>query len=143
MTLEYAAGFFDGEGCVRLVHNITVIISGCFRVETLQGFVDRWGGTVRRQRRSKADIERKKRNRPGIRWEVTGPKALAFLTDIYPYLGEKKDQAEVAMAFAEYKQSSGMCMGIAFTNEQRGVLVSMHRKISALKKPVHDYSEVP
>lgn len=106
----YAAGLFDGEGCVLLMpgpaearHRIRL------KVELVQ--VDpaclywlqlHFGGRVylRRERGSP-------RCRFAHRWNLCGPHAVEFLRLVRPYLLVKAAQADVAFEFYELVQAKG------------------------------------
>ena len=129
--VRWAAGFFDGEGCVHIARNIRVIISGCFRPGLLDQFLKRWGG----QKLTKVS-SRKGNQRPGIRWEITGLKAANFLTDVEPYLYEKKAQAQLALKFDNLKRQWNIRGGKGYSHEQRTLLKSITDDIRVLKKVV-------
>lgn len=90
----WAAGFFDGEGCVtvpfyrrgkggplaREQYGLQVTVTQN-RVDPLNLFL-RWGGRVTRMTSPKD----KKLIRPVLRWICEGSTALAFLEDVEPWL---------------------------------------------------------
>lgn len=134
MNDAYAAGFFDGEGCVHIARNIRVILSGCFRPGLLDGFAERWGGRVTRAVWSQSS------RRPGVRWEITGLKAAAFLKDVCPYLIEKRDQATLALEYQGLKASLNVRGGKGYSPAEREQFLAIEARIRAMKKPVHDYA---
>ena len=134
MNLHYAAGFFDGEGCVHIARNVRVVISGCFKPGLLDKFAARWGGRVVLARWSDAS-----RSRPGVRWEITGQKAAAFLTDVLPYLVERRDQARLALKLHVIKRRLNVRGGKGYTQAQRDVFASISKEVRRLKKIHHDY----
>jgi len=96
--LSYLAGFFDGEGCISILHNkrsrgwtftCTVATAGGY-MPTL--FCLNFGGRLR-------VAQRKRGGHPITYWVVCHTKALNFLEIILPYLRLKKPQAEVAIKF--------------------------------------------
>jgi hypothetical protein len=97
MDDAYFAGFFDGEGCIRIQssHKGT---SWHIRVTCVQRnpaplllMVERYGGA--------AGKFSKGRNEDMWTWYAMGPKAAAFLERVLPYLIVKREQAEMALAF--------------------------------------------
>jgi hypothetical protein len=101
---EYAAGFFDGEGCV----NITV--RGKFRQVSLRVMIvntDEWilkelqlqyGGNLMTPRKLKQGWK------PTRQLSLTGKVAIDFLHKIYPFLRIKRRQAELAFEFWGFMQ---------------------------------------
>lgn len=93
ISLEYFAGFFDGEGNVVIArnmckkqakspqYNLQVSVSNSVRC-VKQLFMDRFGGGIY-----------------GYNWQITGVAALNFLNLIYPYLTIKGKEVEIANKF--------------------------------------------
>lgn len=130
---RYAAGFFDGEGCVHIARNVRVILAGCFCPGLLDQFAQRWGGTVRRASWSNRS------RRPGVRWEITGTAAVSFLRDVADHLIEKREQALAAIEYQSYKASTGVRGGKGYTQEQKVRIREMEQRLREMKKPVHAY----
>ena len=98
--LAWAAGVFDGEGCVLLAKHTTgnrKTESWLLRADVantdpkmLVKLRAIFGGTI---------VKKKLRDRymPQWRWIVYGPNAASVLTAMLPYLITKKEQAEVAL----------------------------------------------
>lgn len=98
----YAAGFFDGEGCIQIArmrrkgkHDVYALrVSANQRdARPLLLFAEHYGGKVRKHERTRfgqCDM---------WRWLVSSAKAEAFLLRVLPYLVVKKDQAELALEF--------------------------------------------
>ena len=91
----YAAGFFDGEGCISITTNgqgkarLTVVIGQKNRA-VLDWFSARWGARV---------VKPPSQN--VFRWQVNGRYAVTLLSDLLPFLKEKRTQAVLALnAFA-------------------------------------------
>lgn len=112
ISLEYMAGFFDGEGCICLSQNIyskrkyirytmevSISQSGIFGGSILKDFKSVFGGYFW------------KRNREGRKiigiWFNKAMKACIFLEQILPYLRLKKEQAELAIEFQKILSSYG------------------------------------
>lgn len=110
----WAAGFFDGEGCIsigkpinkklrkdgsRYVHvgyQLQTIVAQRDRrpIEVLVGL---FGGNI-----TTAKIH----GSTYWYWRICGPKSLAMLERIAPFLVLKKEQAELAIRFQRYYDSS-------------------------------------
>lgn len=122
MTVEYAAGFFDGEGCVYirdckpgLKLGVTIVQNDTRPLVIMQA---RWGG----------GISHKKEGGSVLSLHCT--KAAAFLRDILPFLIVKKEVAQLGIAFQERRGSRG----IPLTPEQKEVDYSTRVAISALNQ---------
>jgi len=120
----YAAGLFDGEGCVII--RAQAVAKGTrssvvLRVSIANTYFPvhswlraRWGGHVsRRDRPSRDGFLR----RPIGEWILTSRAAWAFLSDIVPFVVIKKAQVENAVAFQAMKRQPGRTRGL--TAEQR------------------------
>src|SRR3990172_828553 len=114
--IAYIAGFFDGEGCVRLKnanHVIAHITNSNQRI--LTEIQDLFGGQIRRQERTP--------NKTIYNWYITSSEAYDFLKTLSPFLKEKGPQAMLAIKFHEQKGS--------LTKEEK---VSWERVITEMKK---------
>lgn len=139
-SLEYLAGFFDGEGCVFVGkrrrqdggwYYDTVRVEISQRdPQLLTFFADRFGGTVRRKANN---------GRPWsvCHWRVEGGRAEAVLRALLPYLHGKRQQAELALDFC----SSSLPRGISGRDHQAVAYreisawrTDLAERISALKK---------
>jgi hypothetical protein len=103
--IAWAAGFFDGEGCVLLAR---MRPSGASNVGTLRlgiavgqkvrdpldALAERWGGTVRQLAEPRTD-----RHADKFDWRLYGTAAVAFLRDVRPYLRVKHRQADIGIAY--------------------------------------------
>ncbi len=103
----YAAGFFDGEGCVSLGNYDNgakkgkkivraQLILGNTNLLVLEWLRDRWGGKIYRKRDT---IER----RPQWQWFLSERHMGAFLDDVLPFLKVKTPAASNAQAFIRLK----------------------------------------
>lgn len=103
----YAAGFFDGEGCVslglydngakkgkRVVRGQLVLANT--NLSVLEWLRDNWGGRIYRKRDT---IER----RPQWQWFLGEKHMGAFLDDVLPFLKVKAPAAANAQAFLRLK----------------------------------------
>lgn len=101
--LAYAAGFFDGEGCIRISkrkprhgrstsYNLLIMVyqkDG----EIMDWFYGNFGGVVY--------LKDKSGNNWIYEWRLSEKKAFNFLKDILPFLKYKKKQAELAIRFQQ------------------------------------------
>lgn len=101
--IAYIAGFFDGEGCVRIKQanqggNSYYVIAHITNTnESILKDVEKlFGGKTRMQERGK--------NKDVYNWCVTSSEAVDFLKTLSPFLKEKKEQAELAIYFHEHKE---------------------------------------
>ena len=103
LSLEYAAGFFDGEGCV----NLTVsgrerrVVLRLMIVNTdpniLCAFQAQFGGEAVTSRQNGPSHWKQFRM-----LKMTGQTAMAFLEDIAPYVRVKAAQVALALEFWDY-----------------------------------------
>lgn len=96
----YAAGFFDGEGCVAIskrndpLQYQLVTIVGNTDESVLQWWVERFGGSLYTRR-----PEVRPNRRQLYSWEARSRKAAEFLKQIQPYVRIKRDQIDAALEF--------------------------------------------
>lgn len=106
----YAAGLFDGEGsavlCVRYQKKrqyrsgvLCASISNTY-LPVLPWLKERWGGTVALRKKKRAE-----HHKVSGTWNLTCPKAAAFLRDIEPHVKIKRGQVENALAFQDLRDS--------------------------------------
>lgn len=96
--IAYAAGVFDGEGCVHIGKKPMVVIVNISQtdVRLLWWFRERFDGVVSSHSTGKAI-----NNKPTWRWVRNASGAHEFLTLIRPYLIVKAAQADIAILFRE------------------------------------------
>lgn len=121
ITDEYAAGFFDGEGCVRISrvgerYKLQVKISQLDR-RPLDLLSNKYGGVVYESSRCPY-------------WEIASRQASTFLSAILPYLIVKKKEAEIAVEFQATMFYRGRKPVEASVLAAR---TSMHDQMKALK----------
>lgn len=117
ISVEYAAGFFDGEGMVRLgtKFNPRVDVTNTDPAPLL-AFRDRWGGSVLR-------TTDRLRRKPNYLWALSGwEKVEVFLRDIEPFCLVKYPQvvAVLRLCDEERKGPKYATSGRRITPEQRG-----------------------
>ena len=141
LSLEYIAGYIDGEGCI-LVHKAAATQTGrktprydlhvsayqCSR-KVLDQLAVQFGGAVYSHMRS---------NRPTMRdswsWKITGKAANHFLTLLYPHLVEKKEQAWLGLEFYANKVGS---RGPQVSDEQVAIREGFYLALQAAKREVN------
>ena len=101
--ISYIAGFFDGEGCVRIKKanqggNSYYIIAHITNTnqKILKKVQDYFGGNTR--------LQEKGVNKGIYNWCITSSEASDFLKTLLPFLIEKKEQAELAIHFHKRKE---------------------------------------
>lgn len=92
---SYVAGYFDGEGMVRIEAESCVMaqIHSCYP-HIIRELRKHYGGRIRKRL-----IQGKPEWRPSYQWRVYGNQALRFLASIYPFSREKKRQIQLALNF--------------------------------------------
>ena len=102
MDDRYAAGIFDGEGCVLInkrvlkasneipQYNLKISITATY-LPMLEAMQQTYGGSVQ--------AVNNKVNKPLYSWALSTNGSIAFLTRVYPYLMEKKAQAWLALEY--------------------------------------------
>lgn len=104
LSLEYVAGFFDGEGSVSIIRKgqrkdgklfyglvIQLTSSSTISVSKLQ---KQFGGGLYKE-------SHKDRRRVYYKWMIEGKKAQSFLEQILPYLQMKNRQAEIGITYQQ------------------------------------------
>ena len=136
LNLAWAAGFFDGEGCIRInkarrkegrtTYNLQIFVrqvdpKPIYKLRDLFGF-----GAISYRERS---VDSNPNARAIYTWSTAGPKAIEVLTALYPFLVTKSEQAEIAFEF----QSTINQNGKKLTPEQVEYRESVFQKIKDLK----------
>jgi hypothetical protein len=110
LSLEYAAGFFDGEGCISISKTKGSKSRGEYKRDAfvlsvrvtqtsfpvIYSFQETFGGSVYERDYS--------RGAPYAEWVATHQKAVPFLEQMLPLLVVKKEQASLALDFQNNKQ---------------------------------------
>jgi hypothetical protein len=114
VSVEYAAGFFDGEGSIHIRPAkpnrgwmLGVVVSQMDRTP-LDGFAARWGGTVQGPKTNGQH-----------EWRACSRKAREFLTEIRPHLIVKAEAADIALEFGEGIGKTLGCKGIGVAETAR------------------------
>ena len=102
----YAAGFFDGEGCVNCSSNksgspfVRILVVNT-NLLVLEKFQATWGGDINKNHKSKEHWKQ------AYTWRLSHSAATQFLEDIYPFLVVKETQARLALEFANIRPGKG------------------------------------
>jgi hypothetical protein len=109
LSLEYIAGFFDGEGCVTIQrrsdgrsHYSVHASIGQVDPQNLIKIQRQFGGSLR-------EIK-KKVQRSSWRLTLTGSKAEIFLKALVPYLQNKKKEAVLALKLRDKANPTGIAL---------------------------------
>jgi len=132
MDIRYFAGFFDGEGCISIVHTkgnnnyrLNVQVSNTNKY-VLMCFKKRFGGYVTPL------IKRSDRHTQAYVWKLADAKAGTFLKEINPYLIVKKPQGELALHFQNRINANGG-NNTPLTDEERLHRKELKEKLLAIK----------
>ena len=116
IKLAYAAGIFDGEGCVDITHRNRkglINMQHDLRVKVTQkdGKIIDWlygnfGGIVIVKNKN-STLKNPDSENWIYEWRITALKALSFLKEIYPFLQYKKEQVELGIRFQNRKKFTG------------------------------------
>jgi hypothetical protein len=133
--IAYAAGFFDGEGCISISKNgaVDIRITNTAK-NVLVKFQKLFGGTIGNRAQ--------KVNKTQYAYCVYGESAIEFIKILKPYLVEKLPQAETILEYYELRNNI-QAVSIPgergkFANPDRDLLVQVFRDIlSEQKKDEH------
>lgn len=98
MSIEYLAGFIDGEGCLRWSTGTPRIEVSHTYPHILDQLAMALGGSVRKKRVPEG-------RRPIFYWGVTGGKAICALRKLSPLLQEKRAQALLLLLMCDVKDA--------------------------------------
>jgi len=131
ISLEYLAGYFDGEGCVSFYANsghppYLRIGIGSADLEVLLKFTEYFGGDVRKEKTPKGN------RRQIYYWGCLGTVAQDVLRQLLPFLIAKRPQAELALvpAFGPGK------IGKRLTDSERATRVDIATRVKAINQRV-------
>lgn len=106
LFLAWAAGFFDGEGCVLVNPRLNGSAHSLFVSVTQQNpfalymLKNRFGGNVTPDKTATSDSYQRKKGATLIwRWKSSSTEAFKFLEGIQPYVVVKADQVRIALEF--------------------------------------------
>lgn len=140
-SVEYVAGFFDGEGCIGIYSRKDRLGGFCLRtqltqnvsvelLELLDFLVAAYGGHYSYQKTLSGNTK--------ANWQLSSSNAMKFLESIEPFLVLKKTQAVVAIEFQKnrptIKRNSN---GQILCSSEKAVEFSQSRsnELKRLKQP--------
>lgn len=133
--VAYAAGLFDGEGCVsigvsgrnkqRPAYRVQVVVAMTDH-NVLRWLQERWGGTIYKQKRHA------EHHRPGWQWHLSEGEAIAFLEKLRLYLKIKGPATDNALPFLWLKRDYQKKPGVPFPHEVYATLRELHKRHVAL-----------
>jgi len=135
IDIAYAAGFFDGEGCISISKNgaVDIRITNTAK-NVLVKFQNLFGGTIGNRTQ--------KVNKTQYAFCLYGENAIDFINLLKPYLVEKLPQAETILEYYELRNNIQRVSIPGergkFANPDRDLLVQVFRDIlSEQKKDEH------
>jgi hypothetical protein len=142
----YLSGFFDGEGNIRIDTSLGQLKQRRFnlRIEVkqvdphpLNVFAERFGGTVRRQRRNNLNPNW----RDTVEWTASSSRAVEALRAMRPWLIVKGPQADVAFQFQDVIDNRGIASRVPLSDEELKIRQDLADEITRLKWLT--YEDVP
>jgi hypothetical protein len=133
--IAYAAGLFDGEGCVNITANRRNANHPSYRVQVVVAMTDhpvllwlqeRWGGNIYTQKRSAAH------HRPGWQWHLAEAESRVFLETIRLHIKIKGPATDNALPFLWLKRDNPAKPGAPFPHEVYTSLRELHKRHVAL-----------
>lgn len=130
---EYAAGLFDGEGCVYIRkctdrHYQLVVEVQMTDAAPIYALKDSYGGMVKEKNNSK-----RVNRRNSFVWYMTATDAVPFLTDILPYTLVKHDQIKLALEFQSRFQK-GNTRWNKLSDSEIAIRHDMYLRLQELKR---------
>lgn len=105
LSLEYIAGFFDGEGCIKIGYGKYTYLRYKLQIgigqkskNILMKIQQKYGGSIYTKYDKRTDVVY-------YEWDANSQRACQILEQIYPYLQEKKPQAKLAIEFQKFTHS--------------------------------------
>ena len=133
--IAYAAGLFDGEGCVSITvsgrnknrpsYRVQVIVASTDK-QVLDWLKERWRGNVYSQKRDAPH------HRPGWQWHLAEGEAIPFLETIRLHLKIKGPATDNALPFLWLKRDHQPKAGAAFPPAVYASLRERHKRHVAL-----------
>lgn len=139
IKLAYAAGFFDGEGCIRIVHRngrngksdqyslyVSIVQKDGKPIDWMYG---NFGGMVYLKNKNGGDWI--------YEWRVMDTKAYEFLKKIEPFLIYKKEQVQIGIRFQERLKYGRKHTGgryTSLTDAEQAQRKDMHDQMIEAKK---------
>jgi hypothetical protein len=128
----YAAGFFDGEGCITISmrrarrgakehHTLLVSVSQC-DLRPLNWLRERFGGSISP---SNSKIAKARGYRQAYRLCLAGAKADRFLSEIQPFAIVKREQIDLAIEFRGTTRRRGDLVPVKVASDREGMRAKM------------------
>lgn len=143
MDDKYAAGLFDGEGFIRINHQV-IKTSNHIRYNLYGGInmtyrpiieklYEEYGGSLHSRPATPP-------NRALFGWVIASQTAASFLRRVRPYLVVKAAEADLALEFQHNIDSNPNCGGGRKPNRQDllNFRDDLYLRIKALKKPIFE-----
>ena len=125
MSLEYLAGFFDGEGSISFERRgVLRICVGQINPVPLRLFKQRYGGQLTRIRRKNP------KHRDIYLWMVAAKQCVQVLQDLLPYLRVKRRQALLGLSWQKRMLHQGGNKGLPA--RERGARETIMKRMHAL-----------
>lgn len=152
VSLQYLAGFFDGEGCIVIgkraprglpIYTLVTCVTNTYR-PLIDELSMRFGAsTTQKNRIYRVDIYSNKNIRPCFQWHAASDVAEQFLRAIYPHLVIKRQEAELAFEFREHvrrykyvhSQHHGSWLKSVLYQQIQIEREAMYQKMMVLKRP--------
>lgn len=118
LSLEYVAGFIDGEGCLTYTLCRTTVMPRLLVVNTnldiLLKLKNQFGGNI-------SQLSRTKNNwKIGYQWALVGQKSINLIKEIFPFLNIKREQAKLFIEFEKLRPG----MGKKWNNENKNYFIN-------------------
>lgn len=129
--IAYAAGFFDGEGCISIANNgsVDVRITNTSK-EVLLKLESIFGGSITNRAQ--------KVNKTQYAYSFYGENAINFLKILKPYLIEKSPQVDTILEYYELRKEMKVVripgQKGAFANPDREILIKVFKEILTEQK---------
>ena len=136
--VPYMAGFFDGEGCIRIARRnnggFDFLMSATqVNVEPLKVFHERYGGMLIVQRKSLQNPK----HRDCWVWKISSNASKIALTEMLPCLIVKKPQAIIALKFLEATRDHNRGKSKFLSWEELKVKEEAYEEMKRLKIMIH------
>lgn len=136
-SIEYIAGFFDGEGCIRATvakdgknaSGLHVFITNTY-FPILSMFEQKFGGTTSLRNNSNP------KHKATYQWRMSSRKEIKnFLEQVEPYLIEKREQALLALEYCALPilKANRYSSNYDETIEARNKRIEIAKQLSELK----------
>jgi len=137
--IAYFAGLFDGEGCISMTNNssriprLTVMMAISHKPALVR--LSSWfGGCIHEPKRFV--------NKPMFQWHIGQfSEVLYFLEAIFPFLDEKREQAELAIAYL--KERIKHADRSRLPDDVTTLAIQTAEKITACKQPMFAHQLAP